>query len=697
MDSKSGENIGKLRGVASRLLVFAAVVAIIVYFLPKGDNFHYHFEKGKPWKYGLLQASFDFPIYKNSYQVQKEKDSLLSTYKPYYHIDNTVESEMIIKLRANLRGGDKKLLRGREYRNHLETLLRMVYRNGVISSADYDNLLSDSITELMLVSHNRASSYSLSQFMSSKQAYTMMIEADTVHFPRFVMQQFDLNQYIKPNLIFEKERSEESRRQLLAGVTWASGYVVSGQRIIDRGEIVTQDTYNILESMRRAWNSRGETARETAMTVAGQILYAVIILGFFMVYLISYRRGYFNDWNKYLLLMTTLGIFPIITSVMVENAFLSVYIVPYAMGAIFVRVFLDSRTALNAHITMVLLCSIPLHYPFEFIFLQVSAGMAAIYSLRELSQRSQIFRTAAAATVCYILLFISYEMIQYSDLGTHNLYMYVYFVVNGLFLLFTYPILFVIEKLFGFTSNVTLIELSNINNPLLRELSEVAPGTFQHSMQMSNLAAAAANAIGANSQLVRTGALYHDIGKMLNPAFFTENQSGYNPHVKLTWEQSAQVIIAHVSDGLRLAEKHHLPRAVRDFIITHHGRGVTKYFFFMAKNENPDKEVDPDKFRYPGPNPFTKEQGILLMADSVEAASRSLKEYTEESISNIVDKIVDSQVADGYFKECPINFREILMVKELFKEKLRTMYHTRIKYPELSKKVKDQSGTKVAD
>ena len=355
------------------------------------------------------------------------------------------------------------------------------------------------------------------------------------------------------------------------------------------------------------------------------------------------------------------------------------------MIPIIIRIFLDSRTAFIAHTIIILLCSITLRYTHEFVLLQILTGMVAIFSLRELSQRSQLFRTAFIVFVCYSLLYFAFELIHDDDLTKLNTRMYIYFAINGVLMLFAYPLLFALEKTFGFTSNVTLVELSNINHPLLREMSEIAPGTFQHSLQMSNLAAEAANRIGAKSQLVRTGALYHDIGKLINPAFFTENQSGVNPHKNLSYEQSAQIIINHVTDGLKLADKHNLPKVIKDFINTHHGHGLTKYFYISYQNEHLNEEVDAEKFRYPGVNPFTKEQAILMMADSVEAASRSLSEYTEESIGGLVDKIIDSQVADGFFKECPITFKDIAQVKALFKEKLKTIYHTRITYPELKK------------
>ncbi len=420
--------------------------------------------------------------------------------------------------------------------------------------------------------------------------------------------------------------------------------------------------------------------------VVGQILFVGLLLLCFIFYLDLFRKEYYERKRSILLLTSLIIIFPIITSLMVAHDILSVYLLPFAIIPIIIRVFMDSRTAFMAHIVTVLLCSIVLRFPYEFVLLQIIAGMAAIYSLRELSERSQLFRCAILVTLISSLFYFSYELIIENDFSKMNFSMYVNFIINGILLLFAYPLLFVLEKTFGFTSNVTLVELSNINNPLLREMSETAPGTFQHSMQVANLAAAVANRIGANSQLVRTGALYHDIGKMESPVFFTENQSSVNPHTNLSYEQSAQVIISHITNGLKMAEKNNLPKVIKDFISTHHGKGKTKYFYISYKNEHPDEQIDESIFTYPGPNPQTKEQAILMMADTVEAASRSLKEYTEENISDLVDKLIDGQVTEGFFKECPITFKDIANAKSIFKEKLKMAYHTRISYPELKKK-----------
>jgi putative nucleotidyltransferase with HDIG domain len=666
-------------------LIFIATVSVIVYFLPNEGKFNYQFDINKPWKYGLLQASFDFPIYKNDMQVQKEQDSILATYQPYFHIEKNAEKEMIERLREDYNKTLRHSLPGTDYIRYIERMLKEMYRNGIIAGNDLTRMEEDSITAIRTVEQNTATSRPVGQLYTVKDAYEYLLNADTTHYKKKVLQQCNLNNYITPNLIYDEAKSEAAQKDLLSNISYANGFVLNGQKIIDRGEIVNEQTYNILESLRKEWEKRSDSLQEKRLTLAGQILYVGIFLFCFMVYLDLFRADYYERKGSLSLLFALIVLFPVIASVMVSQSLSSIYIVPFAMIPIIVRIFLDSRTAFMAHVTIILLCSITLRFPHEFILLQVVAGMVSIYSLRELSQRSQLLRTALVVFASYALLYFAFELIHEDDLTKLNTRMYIYFMINGILLLFAYPLLFILEKTFGFTSNVTLVELSNINNSLLREMSEIAPGTFQHSLQMANLAAEAANKIGAKSQLVRTGALYHDIGKMVNPAFFTENQSGVNPHKSLNYEQSAQVIISHITDGLKLAEKHNLPKVIKDFISTHHGRGLTKYFYISYKNEHPDEEVDAEKFRYPGPNPFTKEQAILMMADSVEAASRSLPEYTEESIGTLVDKIIDTQVAEGFFKECPITFKDIALVKALFKEKLKTMYHTRISYPELKK------------
>ena len=686
MKTLNGKKPFSYKDLLYKTLIFITTVSIIVYFLPKEGKFNYdEFDINTPWKYGLLQASFDFPIYKNEQQVQKEQDSILATYQPYFHLDKEIGKSMQKKLREDYNKNLRNVLPVSNYIRYIERALEDIYNHGIISAEDVALINQDSIERIQLIDKNIGTEKSVEELYTIKEAYEHLLDVDTAYYDKRILQLCNLNNYLTPNLIYDKEKSDLSKNDLLSKISWSNGYVLNGQKIIDRGEIINEQTYNILLSLQKEWEERSKSVQETRMTTLGQALFVSMFVFFFMIYLELFRKNYYERKGTLTLLFALVVIFPVILSIMVAQNIGSVYVVPFAMIPIIVGIFLDSRTAFVAHIIIILLCSITLRYPYEFIVLQISAGMAAIYSLRELSQRSQLFRTAVIVFACYALLYFAFALIQDDDLTKLNTRMYIYFGINGILLLFAYPLLFILEKTFGFTSNVTLVELSNINNSLLREMSEIAPGTFQHSLQMANLAAEAANRIGANSQLVRTGALYHDIGKTLNPAFFTENQSGTNPHKSLSYEQSAQVIINHITDGIKLAEKHNLPKVIKDFIRTHHGAGVAKYFYISYKNEHPDEEVDMSMFSYPGPNPFTKEQAILMMADAVEAASRSLPEYTEESINGLVEKIVDGQVSDGYFKECPITFKDIALVKALFKEKLKTVYHTRITYPELKK------------
>lgn len=679
MDLKSSS----YRDLLYKWALYLAAVVLVVFFMPRDGKFNYQFDKNKPWRYGQLVAAFDFPIYKDEQLVKQEEDSILTLFKPYYELNASVEEHQLTKLRSN--ANHTFSLPNRAYLTHIERTLHIIYEAGVISGSDAARMASEKITGIQVIDKNMSTPHELKEVFTIKGAYEYLMNADTVHFSKSILQQWDLNDYISPNLEYDKDKSEAAREELLGSISAAKGMVLSEEKIVDRGEIVTDAIYNKLLSYKKESLKRSDSSSQQRLIWIGQLLFVGIFMGGFFLYLELFRKDYFANKRGLLLLISLISLFPILSSLMVSYNFLSIYMLPFAILPIIVRVFMDSRTAFMAHVTTILICSIVLRYPYDFVLLQVVAGMAAIFSLRELSQRSQLFRTAIFITGVYCLLYFAYELIMENDVTKMNFPMFTDFLVNGILLLFAYPLLFVLEKAFGFTSNVTLVELSNINHPLLRQLSEVAPGTFQHTMQVANLAAAAANKIGAKSQLVRTGALYHDIGKMNNPVFFTENQNGVNPHKSLSYEQSAQIIINHVLDGMKLAEKYNLPKCIRDFITTHHGKGKTKYFYISYKNEHPDEPVDEKLFTYPGPNPSTPEQAILMMADSVEAASHSLKEYSEESINKLVDNIIDSQVADGFFKECPITFKDIAAIKALFKEKLKAVYHTRISYPQLKK------------
>jgi putative nucleotidyltransferase with HDIG domain len=446
---------------------------------------------------------------------------------------------------------------------------------------------------------------------------------------------------------------------------------------------VTDEVYDVLRSYEKDFERRNTSEVNIPYKVLGQTLYVLIVFIVLTVYLSLFRLDYFENVRNVTLLFALPVLFCVMASLMVSHKTMNVFMLPYCIVPIVIRVFMDSRTAFMFHCGMVLIISLFLTSNYEFLILQLVVGMVAIQTLRELSQRSQIVRTAFILFVVYVLVYTGYSLHHENDIKMDS-WMYVCFGVNCLLLLFTYPLLWMLEKVFGFTSDVTLVELSSVRNPLLQRMTEVAPGTFQHSMQVANLSAEVANKIGGRAQLVRTGALYHDIGKIERPVFFTENQSGVSPHKHLSALKSAEVIIAHVKNGVALAEKNHIPESIKRFIMTHHGLGKAKYFYITYKNEHPDEEIDEAAFTYPGPNPSSKEEAILMMCDAVEAASRSLPEYTEDSINQLVDKIIDGQMAEGFFNECSITFKEISVAKSVLKEKLKTIYHTRISYPELA-------------
>lgn len=671
------------RNLATKTVLVCITVAIIVWFLPRNEGRMYRYDVGKPWMYGSVIAKFDFPIYKTDEAIKHEQDSLLKHFQPYYSLNPLIEKKQVERFLHDYEQGINGL--PKEYVGIVARQMQEIYQMGIINTNEYNNIFKDSTSMIRFVSGKNAKSLKVSSFYSTIAAYEHIFANEKLAAQRDILSRCNLNNYIEANIVYDKEKSDAEKNDLLSSIPLASGMVMSGQKIIDRGEIVNDYTCRVLNSFDKEMKRRSSTQDEIMTTFIGQILFVLILVMMFTSYLTLFRKDYFEKPRSITMLYTMITLFPILVSMMMKHNFFSVYIIPFAMAAIFVRVFMDSRTAFITHVTMILICAAAVKYQYEFIIVQLASGLVAIYSLRELSKRSQIFITAILVTISSCIVYLALQLMQDNQVFNIDPSMYTYFIINGIFLLLSYPMMYLIEKMFGFISNVTLFELSNTNKGLLRNLSEIAPGTFQHSITVGNLAAEIANRIHANSLLVRTGALYHDIGKMTNPVFFTENQAGVNPHDQLSDLESAQIIISHVTEGLKLAEKFNLPGIIKDFISTHHGTGLTKYFYINYCNEHPDEQVDKEMFKYPGPNPFTREQAILMMADTVEAASRSLKEYTEESISTLTNKLIDSQVADGFFRECPITFRDIALAKSVLIERLKSIYHTRISYPHLNK------------
>ena len=671
------------RDILIRLGLVIGTVIIIVWLMPRSNEFSFNVEKGRPWIYSDLSAPFDFPIYKSDEVVSKERDSLMKLYEPYYLIDKEVEGREIRQFYKDYSNGIPGL--SNDYLNIIANRLRDLYAQGIMNTAEYNDLHQDTTRMIRIIDGKNASSKAITSVNSVISAYEQIFLDEMLAQHRDILRKCNLNDYLTPNLTYDKTRSEASLNDLHNSIPLATGLVQRGQKIIDRGDIVDSKTYNILMSFKKESQRKHENDPRLSLTILGQILYVAILIICFTFYISLFRKDYFENARSATMLYALIVAFTVMASLMVSHSILHIYILPFAMVPIFVRVFMDSRTAFMTHMTTILLCASILQHPLEFIAVECVAGMIAIFSLRELSSRSQLFWTALFISAGMGLTDLSIDWINNSDIKKFSYSEYNYIAINGILLFCSYPLLYLLEKAFGFTSNITLIELSDMNKELLRKMSEVAPGTFQHSIQVGNLAAEIANKIGAKSQLVRTGALYHDIGKISNPIYFTENQSGVNPHEKMGAIDSAQMIISHVTEGVKMAEKYNLPKVIREFISTHHGQGKAKFFFVQYKNAHPNDDIDELLFTYPGPNPFTKEQAILMMADTVEAASRSLPDYTEKTIRELVNRLIDTQVAEGYFKECPITFRDIAYAKTVLIEKLKTIYHTRLSYPELKK------------
>ena len=672
-------------------MIFVLAVMLITYIFPRQGSFKYSFNEGKPWQYGLLTAPFDFPIYKTAEQLKAEQDSILQYYEPYFVIDEEVEKNALADFDADVNLKERLAELPADYKLYIRNKLQEVYENGIMRSEDYDRIAASATGGLRIKEGNMAVSKKIESFYTIRSAYQKVLEDLPESMDAEMVKAANINDYIRENIIYDAATSEKAEKEFIQQVDISHGMVQQGQRIIDQGEIVDARTYNILASLKRVTEERSGTSGKNNGLILGQLILILMMFGSFYMYLLFFRPNEYRNRKHVLFMLLLIVIFLLLTAVTIRFDLFNVFIIPYAIVTILIRTFIDSRTALFASLITIILSSLMVPFPFEFIVIQISVAMASIFMLKELSERSQLIRSSFFILLTYILVYLGLTLYQEGSINEANWVMLIYFLINFIFIMFSYSLVYLVEQSFGFISGVSLVELSNINKPLLKELSEKAPGTFQHSLQVSNLGMAAAVKLGANASLIRTGALYHDIGKMVNPAFFTENQTpGMNPHAGLPFEESARIIINHVKDGVKIAQKNNIPQQIIDFIETHHGTSMPKYFYISWKNANPGKEVNEADFRYPGPNPFTREQAIMMMADATEASSRSLPSYSEESIRTLVDKIIDSQVNEGYFKLAPITFRDIQTVKDVFVDKLQTIYHSRIAYPELKQPEKKE-------
>ena len=676
---------GKIISLNVRYVVYTvslilAVVAIY-FLLPKEDNFDRYFEIGKPWTYETVMAPKDFAIYKSDEQLEKEQVEALKNLEPY--ITQIADYKLQISGVKNSRMSD-----------WLVDRLNEVYAIGVISLQDKQELERFGVAKVVVLEGNNVKGKELlSSIFTPKTAYDYILAKASVEvwIDDNLLKTFNIAEYIEPNVSIDRVKTDQAIQIIEDGVMLTSGMVQKGEKIIDKGEVVTEESYQILKSLQRAMDGDELNQGEDIWKVVGNVVLILVLIVLFFVYFVLFRPKVLESIRAtefmILMMLGILGLLALITQYLELNE----YLMPFALLPLVVRVFFDSRTALYVHIITVLLAGQMVSDATEFVFLQILVGMVAVSSLKDMNSRAQLVKSALLIFVVYGVSFVAMELARGVDVESVDWAMLFVFALNAVALLFAYGLIFIIEKLFGFLSEVTLVELSNINSPLLMEFSEKCPGTFQHVLQVSNLAVEVAKKIGANALLVRTGALYHDLGKMVNPMYYTENQTGVNPLNELPYEEAAQVIISHVQEGVKIAEKHNLPYQIIEFISMHHGCSKVKYFYNSFKNTYPDREVDERKFTYPGPLPSTKETAILMMSDAVEAASRSLKSYDEESISKLVESVVNGQMADGQFRNSPISFKDVEVAKRVFVEKLKNIYHTRIQYPELKNNTEDKS------
>jgi len=680
---------------------FILTIIVILYFLPREGKYKYSYAENRPWQYGLLTAPFKFHIHKSDIQIQQERDSIMQTFLPYYTTDATIAKKSVTQFQSDARAKSIP----DDYISYIVRKFNEVYKAGLLSTENYEKVQQLPKKQLLLSEGggNIVNARYLASFYTPKQAYEKIINDAPAYIDVGNLQAINLNDYLEVNINYDDKRSSNEKKDRLQQIALYEGEVQYGEKIIDRGEIVDARLKNILDSYTNEAANKVGTKSKPGWLFIGELLMISMLIMALMVYLMFYRIDEYRNRKNVIFMLLMVAIFPVITGIMADTKMYNfIYLIPFAVPTILIRTFIDSRTAMTTHMITVIICALmlPMGQMAQFIVVQILVGYMCIFSLKNLSERSQLVYCALLILLTYIVAYTAWTLCTDGDVSLirENWRIYLYFSINFIFVTFAYLLVYMCERVFGFISEVSMIELSNTNRPLLQQLSEIAPGTFQHSMQVSTLVVSAAHRIGANATLVRTGALYHDIGKMVNPIFFTENQvEGFNPHAGLTEKESARIIIDHVTEGVKIAKKNNLPQQIIDFIETHHGKGKAKYFYNSYINNHPDEEVDEADFTYPGPNPFTRETAILMMADTVEAASRSLKEVSRESITELVNRLIDSQLSDGLFRNAPITFKDVEAVKEVFCEKLISMNHMRIAYPELRKQAAAEDVTKIEE
>ncbi|WP_340198848.1 HDIG domain-containing metalloprotein [Ascidiimonas sp. W6] len=676
------DNLYKNQSFFYKIFLFIVAVVLIIYLLPKGGKFKYEFQKGKPWQYENLYAPFDFAIFKSVESLEEEKLQTRTNHISYFSYDlfladkvfNQYQNNFDVYFSDSIANSTRKVLK----RVGLE-LLNEIYKDGVV--APIEGFDTTQIIYLITENEQRTITYGnlfeineLTNFLNRKLQQNNLSAFSEVYYNLF----FEI---LEPNVTYAQEFTERTLKDALDKIALTRGNVDKGKLIIARGEVVEGDRLAMLESLQQEYQSQLWNDQNYIWIVFGYVILVALALLMLFLFLIKYRPEIYANNTKVTFIFFNVVIMIFLTTIVVKYNVAFVYVVPLCILPLILKAFFDARLGLFTHVLTVLLLGFIVPNSFEYVFLQIIAGIVTIQTISELYRRANLFISVGQITLIYIIAYFAFYIIHEGNISNLKWIMFGLFILNGLATLFVQPLIYVYEKLFGLVSDISLLELSDTNTRLLKELSDKAPGTFHHSLQVANLAEACANEIHANAMLVRVGALYHDIGKMKNSTYFTENQTtNVNPHNELEPKESATIIIQHVIEGIEMAKKAKLPDRVIDFIRTHHGTNLVYYFY--KKQQEKEEEVVESDFRYPGPIPFSKETAILMMCDSVEAASKSLKNPTFTIIDGFIEKIVNKQIEDGQFLNANITFKEIESVKKVLKNKLTNIYHLRVEYPE---------------
>jgi len=675
-----------------KVTLFALAIWLLIMVFPREGKFKYEYQRGKPWQHEDLIAPVDFAVLKPAEELQKEQETALEQLRPHFRRNNVVADAQVNHCvnefnsiwKARFGNSTEADTEKDKTLNLIISTLDSLFTRGIVNMTksiedkpgDYQIWVIDGNTATQIPLGNLFTIQRAEKFIRNQVNNSGIANRDMVYDV--------LVGALKQNILYDEETTLRARESILAEIPDSRGMVQSGERIISRGELVNAENYQVLESLRIDYENRLGTTFKYFNILAGQTLLITLTMVAFILFMLSFRKDLFAENKKLLMMLIVILIMVSSASFTLRTNGQLLQLLPFCMVPLIIRVFFDTRLAYFVHVVTIILAGFMVPNAFEFIFMQLIAGIIAIISVAQLNRRSRFFITAFAIFISYSVTYIGMLLIQDGSLESISTKPFVLFAGNALFTLFSYPLIFIFEKTFGLVTDVTLMELSDTNSPLLRKLSHYAPGTFQHSLQVANIAEEAVYAINGNPMLVRAGALYHDIGKMEMPMYFIENQtSSMNPHDELGYEESGRIIVGHVYKGIELARKYNLPEVLVDFIRTHHGTRRAEYFYNLKKIEFPEQEISDKPFKYPGPVPFSKETSVLMMADSVEAASRSIQRPNADAIAILVDKIIDAQVADGQFDNSDLTFQDITRIKKILKKKLMSIYHIRIEYPSL--------------